>query len=1099
VSNQSKKYPLSYAQERLWFLSQIAAESPLYNLQIDVPLLFEVDEALWHRTLAEVVRRHDGLRTVFMAEAGQPYQIVLPVLDFAIPTADLRGVEASDQELAIERIAAEEAQKPFDLGSAPLFRAKLLGLQDDSYLFLLTMHHIITDGWSMDLLTRELALLYEAFASGFPSPLPPLPLQYPEFAVRQRARLAGQALNHELEYWRHQLRNLPQLELPSDFTRPSTPSYRGGYQSVPLPELLVEGLLALSKREGTTLFMTLLAAFQTLMMRYSGQTDIVVGTPIANRNQPETEALIGFFVNTLVIRSDFSGSPCFREVLRRVRETALAAYSNQDLPFEKLVEELQPERDLSRNPLFQVMFVLQTSLYRKSALASAVAYEPLPSSPGNTQYGTSKFDLTLYVVESDVGRSCIFEYSTDVFSDIAITRMMGHWLVLLRCLVATPDIPTTRLPLLTPQERHHLLVERNRTQTDFPRNRTLDELFEETAASFSSAPAINAESGTLTYKELNEQANRLARALRERGVQPNDRIGVSLSRSAAMILAVVAIIKAGGAYVPLDPAYPPPRLQEMARDGSIRCLICSRDSRAAAETITDHLRVPTVDLDSLSTELVGYASDNLEHVTRPETLAYVLYTSGSTGKPKGVCVTHRNVVRLVRNTNFAEFRPEDVFLLFAPLQFDASTFEIWGPLLNGARLEVFPGGLPSLEDLASFIERNGVTTLWLTASLFHQVVDGYLSSLWSVRQLLAGGDVLSPAHCQKVLEHLPQCTLINGYGPTETTTFAACHRMRPGERIGHIVPIGQPISNCRLFVLDQARQLVPIGVPGELYVGGDGVAAGYLNDAELTQARFIPNPFAPQNSSDRLYRTGDVVRYRSDGLLEFLGRLDQQIKIRGYRVETGEIESIASQHPDVREVCVVARDHSGEKQLICYVVPRHEITSDISDEVRLFLQQQLPGHMVPAIVLSLPGFPLTRSGKIDRLALPAPTSDDWSSPHSFVEPQSRLERTIAQIWREVLKTERVGSQDNFFDLGGHSLLLVQVHSRIQEVIGRFIPIIDLFRFPTIQGLAAQFNEVQPSTSNFSDELTQAAEDRMAKQRRARERRALLWDEGRQTS
>ncbi|WP_256081503.1 amino acid adenylation domain-containing protein [Massilia sp. YIM B04103] len=1084
MDTSANLFPLSYSQERLWFLHLLAPASPFYNLQIDMPLHCALDEAIWGRVISELVRRHEILRTVFHAAGGAPVQQVLATLAVPVASVDLRDTPPAGRAEAARQVALEDAQRPFDLGRGPLLRPTLIRMADDAWLFVLTMHHIVTDGWSMDIITAEIAALYDAFAQGQPSPLPELPIQYADFAAWQRQTQTVAQLGVQLDYWRAQLDGHQNLQLPTDFARPPTPSYRGGFQSVTTAQPVIDGLRRIAQQEGATLFMALLAAFQVLMMRYSGQDDVVVGTPIANRNRPEVEPLIGFFVNTLVMRGRLQGRPTFREYLRRVRETALGAYANQDLPFEKLVEHLQPQRDLSRNPLFQVMFVLQNSAVQRSGAAPAPSYQPGPAAPSAVSYGNAKFDLTLYLGEDDQGITAIFEYSTDLFADETIARLIGHWQTLLQSIAASPDAPVTRLPLLPPRERALLLTEWNDTATAYPREATLGQLFRQQALATPDAVALNSEDGALSYGDLARRSARLARWLQRQGVQRGDSVGLCLPRGIEMVVAVVAIVEAGAAYLPLDPAYPPARLDALIGQAAPR-LILSRGEAAAA--VAPHAPVL---LDTLELPADDSAPDSGADAG---TLAYVLFTSGSTGQPKGVCVSHRNVVRLVRNNNYCSITPGDVLLQFAPLQFDASTFEIWGALLNGARLEIAPPGLPSLEELGACIERAGVTILWLTASLFHQMVEAQLGSLWRVRQLLAGGDVLSPQLCQRVLDELPGCVLINGYGPTEATTFAACHRLERGAVPGQRVPIGRALANTQLYVLDAEMQLAPAGVVGELYIGGDGVASGYLGDAELSAQRFIPNPFAPANSGQRLYRTGDQVRYRVDGALEFIGRRDHQVKLRGFRIELGEIEAVMRRHPLVRDACVLAAGDGQERRLLGYAIL--ERAPDIH-VLRRFLQQELPEYMVPATLIPLDAFPLTASGKIDRQALPAGDGGEWRAQVPFAEPQSELERIIAAVWREVLAHERVGLDDNFFDLGGHSLLLQQIHSRLTGLLGRTLPMVDLFRFPTVAALARHLEhsaEPQRAPLQPQDEANQPAaidllDQRIAQQRRARAER-----------
>ncbi len=1074
--------PLSFAQERLWFLHQLAPESAFYNLQIDIPLSGPMDEAVLRQVMAEIVRRHEVLRTNFADLDGQPVQCVHALMELPLACVDLRELALESRDEAAERLAGEDARRPFDLRHGPLLRATLVRLSDEVYVLYLTLHHIVTDGWSMDLLTQEIAVLFDAYARGQPSPLPELPIQYADFAIWQRQTLNERELASQLAYWRQQLTDHSPLDLPTDYPRPSLPSYRGGFQSTSTPPAVAEGLRRLCRKEESTLFMGLLAAFQLLLMRYTGQDDIVVGTPIANRTRAEVQSLIGFFVNTLVMRSRPDGQASFRSFLRQVRETALGAYAHQDLPFEKLVEELQPQRDPGRNPLFQVMFVLQNSIGQRNGATPVPSYQGSPYSDGSVSYGSSKFDLTLYLAEDQGGISAIVEYSTDLFADDTIARLIGHWQTLLQSIAASPDVPMARLPILPPAERALLLTGWTRTHTDFPRELSIVALFAQQVAASPDAVALNGPQGRLSYRELAQRSHQLAHELIARGVLPGDRVGLSLPRGADMVVSLLAILQAGAAYLPLDLGYPAARIERMVADAAPRLLLSRSDCAAAVQAhaplLLDRLDLPPAD--AAPSLLVG-----------PESLAYVLYTSGSTGQPKGVCVSHRNVVRLVRDTSYCHFGPDETLLMLAPLQFDASTFEIWGALLNGARLEIAPPEQLSLEELAVCIERGGVTTLWLTASLFHQMVDAQLGALWQVRQLLAGGDLLSPSHCQRVLDELPGCTLINGYGPTETTTFAACHRMQAGEQLGARVPIGLPVSNAQLYVLDPVGQLAPIGVPGELYIGGEGVAMGYLNDPELNAARFVPNPFKPANSPRRLYRSGDQVRWRGDGVLEFLGRRDHQIKLRGFRVELGDIESAMRRHPLVRDACVVLHQEGDDKRIYGYAALEH---GQGAQEVRRYLQQQLPDHMVPALVIGLEALPMTPSGKVDRQALPRPAGDAWLETASFAAPQSEMERLIAAVWCELLQLDQVGLHDNFFDLGGHSLLLLQVHSRLQSLLGRPLAMVDLFRFPTVDALAAHLRLPEPGAASAADVVApdatrlDAVDARAERQRQARAQR-----------
>ncbi len=910
--------PLSFAQQRLWFLDQLKPGSPFYNVPKAVRMSGALNVEALQRTLEALVARHESLRTTFASVESRTVQVITPSLSLGLPVVDLSDQPESEREAEALRLAAEEAFRPFDLSRGPLVRAILLRLSREDHVLLLTLHHIISDGWSMGVLFRELGALYEAFSQGRPSPLGELPIQYADYAVWQREWLRNEVLEKQLSYWKRQLGdNLPVLDLPTDHPRPPVQSFRGTYRHIALPKKLSAGIKALSQREGATLFMTLLAAFQTLLARYTGQDDVVVGSPIANRTRIETEGLIGFFVNTLVMRGDLSGDPTFRELLSRAKEVALGAYAHQDLPFEQLVEELQPERDLSNNPLFQVIFALQ------NARSSPLQLAGLTLSQLGVKRVTSKFDLALFMWEESEELKVTLEYSTDLFEAETITRMLGHFQNLLGGIVADPDQRLSQLSILSEAEQNQLVVEWNNTATEYPREKTVHQLFEEQVALRPDTLAVVFEDEQLTYRELNRRANQVAHYLQGRGVGPEVRVGMMIERSVEMVVGLLGILKAGGAYLPLDPAYPRERLSFMLEDAGVQVLLTQ--ARLLDSVPAPNVEVVCIDSqwEAISTE----STDNLSSGATAESLAYVIYTSGSTGRAKGVAVTNRSIVRLVRNTNYVDFTAEEVFLQFAPVSFDASTFELWGCLLNGARLVVFPAHTPSLEELSRVLIAERITTLWLTAGLFHQMVDGHVDGLRGVRQLLAGGDVLSVSHVEKLLREVPQCRLINGYGPTENTTFTCCHTIMTGTPLNGSVPIGRPVANTQVYVLDGRLQPVPVGVPGELYIGGDGLARGYLNRPELTTERFIAHPFSDE-AEGRLYRTGDQVRYLKDGTLEFLGRLDSQVKVRGYRIELEEIEAVLSEHTRVEQAIVIAReDGVGDKRLIAYVTQHAEPTA----------------------------------------------------------------------------------------------------------------------------------------------------------------------------
>ena len=826
------------------------------------------------------------------------------------------------------RRCLEEARRPFDLGRDLMVRARLFRLEPERHALFLNLHHIAADDWSVGVLLRELGSLYEAFCKGQASPLQELPVQYADFAAWQRDWLQGEVLEKQLGYWRRQLAGAPALlELPTDRPRPARQSYRGATETAVFPSSLLKAIKALSQQEGASLFMTLLAAFQTLVSRYTGQEDIVVGSPIAGRNRMELEGLIGFFVNTLVLRGDLSGNPTFRDLLRRMKEVTLEAYAHQDLPFEKLVEELQPERNLSYHPLFQVTFTLENTSAVPAQLGG------LGLKLAGVSSATSKFDLSMSVSEGADGLKAEAEYCTDLFDAGTIRRMLGHYQVLLEGVVANPHTPICQLPLLTEAERHQLLVEWNRTEVDYPRDKCVHQLFENSSGTHAGCHCGRVRGSVFDLCQTQYTIQPARALLTAPRCRPGSMVASCMERSSDLIVTLLATLKSGGAYVALDTNIPSKRLHSILEDACPAVIVVkSQLDKVALNSIGSVEgerigRLPiVVCLEEHANFIKNEGAKNLESKVTPGDLAYVCFTSGSSGLPKGVTIPHRAIVRLVKNTTYVSISSSDVFLQLAPVSFDASTFEIWGCLLNGGRLVVFPSEMVSFTQLGSVIRKHKVSVLWLTAGLFHQMVDHELDCLTGVRQLLAGGDVLSIAHVRKALDCLGEGRLINGYGPTENTTFTCCHSITRSSAEGHSIPIGRPIPNTQCFILDRNLQLVPIGVRGELFIGGDGLARGYLNDSELTAEKFIPNPFHP---SLLLYRTGDFARYRSDGNIEFLGRIDYQVKIRGFRVELGEIESALKLHLVVREAIVMAReDVPGDRRLVAYVAPASAASPD---------------------------------------------------------------------------------------------------------------------------------------------------------------------------
>jgi len=1034
--------PASYAQRRLWFLDRLEPGSPVYHLPGAVRLTGPLDDGALEDALAEVVRRHEALRTVLRDERGEPMQVVEPPPAAVLSRLDLAGSPEPEAEAA--RLAREVATAPFDLARGPLFRALLLRRGPEDHELLLTLHHVVADGWSLGILLAELAALYEAFAAGRPSPLPELPVQYADWAVWQRERMAGEALESQIAWWRGRLAGAVPLELPADRPLAAAGPSRGGVSAASLPPALAAELERLARGAGATPFMLLLAAFQAQLARYTGSPAVAVGSPVANRGSAEVEGLIGFFVNMLVLRTPVDGGPGFRELLARAREACLGAYAHQDVPFERLVEALQPERLRARNPLFQAVFQLEEPLATGRLGEAAAAVRPLAT-------GAAKFDLALSVARGPEGLAAALEYDAGLFDAATADRLLGHWRTLLAGIAADPDARLSDLPLLTAAEAAQLRGWSGFT-TEYPRQATVHDLFAAEARRAPEAVAVESveEGGArLTYGELEARANRLARRLRRLGVGLEVPVGLCLERSAELVVAMLAVLKAGGAYVPLDPSYPEDRLAFLAADTGFPVVVTREGTAAALPP-----GLPRVEL-AAGGELAEPGNESAEplpDLAGPESLACILYTSGSTGLPKGVQIVHRAVVRLMRGTDYAPFGPGEVFLQVAPPSFDASIVEVFGALLNGARVAILPAGAPSLDELAAAIARHRVTALWLTAGLFHQMVELRLDGLRGPRSLIAGGDVISPELMRRAVEGLPGCLVSDAYGPTENTLFSTMQPLPAAAGVVSPVPIGRPIANSTVHLLDAAFHPVPAGVPGELCTGGDGLSRGYRGRPELTAERFVPNPFpsSPQGG-ERLYRTGDLARWRPDGSLEFLGRRDQQVKIRGFRVEPGEIEAVLARHPGVADVAVVVRDEPGGKALAAYVVPRggESLPGDLREHVRA----ALPEYMRPAYLIALPELPLNANDKVDRRALAAREVQAGAASAVYEAPRNPAEERLAAIWSEVLGVERVGVHDDFFALGGHSLLAIRALARISEELGVDLPVKDLFAAPTVAGLA----------------------------------------------
>jgi len=1051
--NGAGTFPLSFAQQRLWFLSRLQPNLSLYNLPSPLRLQFPINIPALERSLNEIVRRHETLRTTFKLINNEPQQVIAPAQEIPLTVIDLRVYPPAQRGYEAQRLAAEEAQAPFDLERGPLFRSKLLQLDEADYVLLMTMHHIVSDGWSLGILNRELSTLYAAYSANQPSPLPELPIQYVDFARWQRHWLQGERLKVLLDYWEKQLSGAPTvLKLPTDRPRPAVQSFRGAAQGFNLPASVLSRLKAFSQQEGVTLFMTLLAAFNVLLHRYTGQIDLVVGTPIANRNLTQLEGLIGFFVNTLVLRVDVSGNPTFRELLQRVREVTLGSYAHEDLPFEKLVEEFQPERSLSHNPLFQVMFTFESlSATDKQPEASAAPQEAPqkssdpPASVTPVIHGTSKFDLSVWFTETEDGLSGGMEYSTDLFDAATITNMIGHFQVLLDGIAANPSQRVSSLPLLTEQERHKLLIDWNATEAEFS-EQCLPELFEIQVNRNPAAKAVVfGGDECLSYAELNARANQLARYLQRLGIKPDTLVAMAVERSLEMVVGLLGILKAGGAFVPLDPNYPKERLSFMFEDLQAPVLLTQqrfedRFSASAGKVIY---------LDAPGGEWEQETKENLNSEVTPDNLAYVIYTSGSTGRPKGVMIPHRGLSNMAQSQlQTLGIEPVDRVLQFSAVTFDISIWDIVLALNSGATLCVETAdSLRPGPGLTQLLLDRGITVVTLLPSVLATLSPEQLPAL---RIVVAGAEACS---ADIAARWAPGRRFVNGYGPTETTVWATYADLSDGHRKP---PIGRPIANTQAYVLDGYLELVPAGVRGDLCLGGSALARGYLNRPELTAERFFPDPFS-SIPGRRLYRTGDLVRQLPDGNIDFIGRIDTQVKLRGYRIELGEVEALIAEYSSVREVVVVIRESlSGDKRLVAYLVPVSPDAFSITDLV-IYLRDRLPEYMVPQLVV-LDVLPLMPNGKVDRNSLPEP---DWLHPEieeEYVSPRNEVEEKLVEIWKEVLGLERIGVNDNFFKLGGHSLLATQVISRLRDVFPDAPTLQTIFELPTVAGLASVVND-----------------------------------------
>lgn len=1037
--------PLSFAQERMWFIRQLQPDSAAYNTYLAIRLHGPLDIATLEQSLQAIVRQHAVLRTTIQVEHGQPKQLVLPELALPVTHVNLLAVPAAERETELQRLATAAIQRPFDLTHGPLLHVVCYQLAPREHVLLFTAHHIAADAWGLDLILQEFVAQYDSLHTGRPSPLPEPAIDYIDYALWHRTWSQGEAVDRQLAYWRQQLRGVPALALMTDRPRPVIQTTRGAIMRMKPTPAMLDALRAFSQREGTTLFMTLMAAFEVLLYRYTGQVDFALGMPAANRQRIETERLVGTLMNTLVVRADLSGAPTFRELLQRVRTAALEAYAHQDVPFERLVAELQPTRDLSHTPLFQVICNGITTPLPKIEIFD-LTWEPF-----DVDSQTAQADLALTIADLAYQQDIWIEYNTDLYEPDTIARMLAQYQVLLQSVLSDPEVSIARLPLLPEAERNQLLYGWNDTAADYRRDACLHELFEAQAARTPDAVAVVYADRSITYRALNQRADQLAAYLRQAGIGPDQFVGICLERSIEMVVGLLAILKAGGAYLPLDPAFPVERLAYMMADAQAPLLLTQTGllPQLIEELSAQQLEVLYIDAQwpKIAAAAAALGQPGQRRAT-PDNLAYIIYTSGSTGKPKGVQLEHRGVVNMLAAVGKQPgLTAQDVMLAVTTLSFDISVVEVFLPLITGAYTVIVSQAIAADgQQLARQIAATGATIMQATPATWRML----LASGWQgspCLKVICGGEAMSVDLAQALLARVG--SLWNLYGPTETTVWSTLAQVTSTEQA---IPIGRPLANTQLYILDGYGEPAPIGVVGELYIGGDGVARGYLNRPELNAEKFLRDPFRGSVGA-RMYRTGDLARYRADGQVEFLGRIDHQVKVRGFRIELGEIEAVLAQHQAVAQAVVTARDdESGSKYLAAYVIPAPQRQLDQS-ELRRYLLAQLPNYMVPTAYVVLEAFPLTPNGKVDRKRLPNPAQMAASAGPTYLAPRTALEQQLTQIWEYVLGRQPIGIGDNFFEIGGHSLAAARLFVQIETLLGRTLPLATLFQAPTIEQLA----------------------------------------------
>jgi amino acid adenylation domain-containing protein len=1083
-ANESKSlFPLSQGQQALWFLYKLVPHSWAYNTLFTARIQSPVDIPALRRIFQALISRHPSLRTAYTERDGKPFGQIHEDVEVQFEEIDASTWNWDE----LKKQVTQEARRPFNLEQGSVLRVSLFTRSPKDHILMLAIHHIASDLWSLLILMDELRMLYSAQKSGTDASLPPQSLSYVDYVHWQNQMLAGSAGERLWAYWREQLAGeLPVINLPTDRPRSPVQTYEGASHSFRLTEELTQQLKGLAQAEKATLYMTLLAAFQVLLYRYTGQEDILVGSPTFGRTQREFAEIVGYFVNPVVLRANLAGNPSFQAFLSQVRHTVLGAIGHQDYPFPLLVEKLQPNRDPSRSPIFQVLFALQkpqhfeevVDLFAPSETASPINWGELKLEPFEIPQQEGQFDLALEIIEVGESLFGVFKYNTDLFESDTITRMSGHFQTLLEAIVANPQQRVSQFPLLSEAERNQLLVEWNNTQAEYPQSMSLHQLFEAIAEQTPDAVAAVFEDSVLTYGQLNSRANQLAHHLQALGVGPEVLVGICVERSLEMLVGLLGILKAGGAYVPLDPAYPSERLTFMLEDSQAPVLVTQKGVAALLPTSGTHIVYLDADWDAIALHSLRNPTSNVTG----NNLAYAIYTSGSTGKPKGVQVLHGAVVNFLTSMQRCPgLTDQDTLLSVTTLSFDIAALEIFLPLSVGARLVMVSRSVAT--DGTQLLERLnccGATVMQATPATWRLLLAAGWSGSHQLK-ILCGGEALSRELANQLLEK--GASLWNLYGPTEATIWSTVDGVDNTEGS---VSIGRPIANTQIYLLDERLQPVPVGVPGELYIGGAGLARGYLNRPELTAQKFIVNPLS-QDPNARLYKTGDLARYQSDGNIEYLGRIDHQVKVRGFRIELGEIEAVLSQHPAVlQSVVIVREDIPGNQQLVAYLVPRPEQTLPTVSELRQFLKQQLPEYMTPSAFAILDSLPLTPNGKVDRKALPSPEGLRADLAAAYVAPQTEIEQMIATVWQEVLRVEKVGIHDNFFDLGGHSLLVVQVHRKLQETLQRSFLMTEMFKYPTISSIVEYLAPKQAEKTPI-----QQSHKRLEMRRKSIERRKSL--------